>query len=794
MKSLTFGGILGFFIIALAFGCGGKANQNTGKLMFSVGEVTIKEANGWVPAQEQMTLKKGNEIKTGAQSQCNIVIGTDSFISVKENSHLIIDNLFKDVTGVEENSIELKVGKTIVNPKKLLKGDSFKIKTPTAVAAVRGTQFIIQNDPNNQLKIAVVTGKVELQRRIPALEDVDQDLMNKSESLTNLKEKVASEKLIVDANQSAFIDNQKAEQENKIIEKAIIEHVAEIKQDEQKKLEETENISLNEVEKNAIIEKNEAVLLKTLSTLAIVQKPRDSAVAIQVQERIAADDIKEVKELENVIIEVKAKEIEKRKEQTKDGAAVKPPVVTELAITSPVKNSKIYVNGRFFGDDAALLNPSPNETLKIEVAAAGYERFYKEVKLNEGEKISVQDTLIESSQLTIISPVQNAQVFVNSKFVGMGKVTVQPGSGIKLAIEVRANGFKSYTTELELNAGAREELNVTMERAVASKRANWNQKVGSTIMSNPVFYQDYIITTTSDGFLVSMNRAGKMLWRVDLQRRIESTPVVHNGKVFVVSNSGDFYAVGITDGQIHWKKKLIGSLLFGAQPVIGDNKIYLATSLGRVYAFAGDGKELWQTDIETGIYSSPAYKSGTLYIGAEDRNIYAISTKKGSIDWDFRTDSRMVSSTPLVENNTVYVGCYSGSVFAVSAGSGRLVWKFKTDDSILASPVKAGGNIIVGSSDGRIYAIAAGSGKQVWRFETGSRVVTSPSIARSGGILIGGGTMLYSLDPATGAVLWNHNFGGRIKTSAACIGNDIFVGLDNGEIASIKDSLFEAAE
>ncbi len=95
-----------------------------------MGDVKVKKSGSWQSAAQSMDLTRGDEIKTGDKSTCNLSIGNESFITLKSDSHLVIEDLFKDVSGVESNSFELKMGRSIVNPKKLLKGDSFQIRTP----------------------------------------------------------------------------------------------------------------------------------------------------------------------------------------------------------------------------------------------------------------------------------------------------------------------------------------------------------------------------------------------------------------------------------------------------------------------------------------------------------------------------------------------------------------------------------------------------------------------------------------------------------------------------------------
>ncbi|MGL4368474.1 MAG: FecR family protein [Spirochaetota bacterium] len=160
-------------LIAIPIGCGKKdqnsANenqQNSARIVFSVGSVSIESAAGKEAAKPEMLLSNGITVVTGEKSQCNILIGESSYVSIKENSILLIESLLKKTGGIEDNSVDLKVGRLVVNPKKLLKDESFRVKTQTAVAAVRGTKFVVDSSAGSDVKISVVEGKVEMKPRV----------------------------------------------------------------------------------------------------------------------------------------------------------------------------------------------------------------------------------------------------------------------------------------------------------------------------------------------------------------------------------------------------------------------------------------------------------------------------------------------------------------------------------------------------------------------------------------------------------------------------------------------------
>ncbi len=133
-------------------------------ITFFVGEVKKNNAD----VQIGDILKENDMILTGANSSCDLKIG-DSMIRIKENSKLLVSQILRKEK-TENVMLGLDVGKMLCKPKKLMKNESFLIKTPTAVAGVRGTLFTVEADKKKTTRIKVYNGKVSVARRIETLE------------------------------------------------------------------------------------------------------------------------------------------------------------------------------------------------------------------------------------------------------------------------------------------------------------------------------------------------------------------------------------------------------------------------------------------------------------------------------------------------------------------------------------------------------------------------------------------------------------------------------------------------
>ena len=94
-------------------------------------------------------LFQNDSLKTGADGSMSVVFIDDTLVSVGPNSVFAIDKYrFDTTTHVGEFEGSLRKGKLAAVSGKMVKQapESMKIRTPSSVMAVRGTEFVVQVD------------------------------------------------------------------------------------------------------------------------------------------------------------------------------------------------------------------------------------------------------------------------------------------------------------------------------------------------------------------------------------------------------------------------------------------------------------------------------------------------------------------------------------------------------------------------------------------------------------------------------------------------------------------------
>lgn len=114
-------------------------------------------------AEKGMPLQQGDRIRTGEGSSAELSLDGISLIELSALSDFSFDNVRRSRT-----SFKLSAGTFLAKIKSLLPGQGMQVETPAAVAAVRGTEFGVQIDPDtpDETDVGVFDeGKVEVRGR-----------------------------------------------------------------------------------------------------------------------------------------------------------------------------------------------------------------------------------------------------------------------------------------------------------------------------------------------------------------------------------------------------------------------------------------------------------------------------------------------------------------------------------------------------------------------------------------------------------------------------------------------------
>ncbi len=230
----------------------------------------------------------------------------------------------------------------------------------------------------------------------------------------------------------------------------------------------------------------------------------------------------------------------------------------------------------------------------------------------------------------------------------------------------------------------------------------------------------------------------------------------------------------------------------GGQLVYQNDLVYVVTFMGTVYALrASNGGTAWSVPLSCQTTSSPALSAeGTLYVGCQDRRVYAINS--GSVQWSYLTGGEVWSSPTVGPGRMVYVGSNDGYLYALrdEGGSATQVWATLIQGQLWGRPLLTSDNAVaVASTSKYVWKVDLRTGERIWRTDVNEGFTYSSPVEGPDGLLYIGSTIgnVVALDLAEGAVRWRFPLAtNTIHATPLLFGGNLYVGSIDRSFSSLR--------
>lgn len=220
-------------------------------------------------------------------------------------------------------------------------------------------------------------------------------------------------------------------------------------------------------------------------------------------------------------------------------------------------------------------------------------------------------------------------------------------------------------------------------------------------------------------------RKNRVVWKHDAGDAIGSRPLIHRGRVFIMTKAGTLQALDHSSGRLIWKTDLEPLVYSGIMS--GKGRLYIAGGQGLLFCLDQEnGAVLWSKKFPNAFYSPLALKDGRLYAGNLNGYFYAFDLKEQKIAWGFKTMAGIVGSGPVIREEMIFFGSTDRFLYALNRKDGSLAWKFMADSPIFTSPEVLDDMVIITSSRGFVYACELGTGRLLWSRAIPDSILSDP--------------------------------------------------------------------
>ncbi len=298
-------------------------------------------------------------------------------------------------------------------------------------------------------------------------------------------------------------------------------------------------------------------------------------------------------------------------------------------------------------------------------------------------------------------------------------------------------------------------------------------------------------------------------WRFQTaDRRTEIAPqefaraAVYADKIYIGSESGEFFALHAKDGSVWWRKHT-GAV--ACAPLMSGGMIYLGTADGTLMAIdAQTGKEKWRYQSRGPIEQTPTTTGELIVFANEADQVVAVDAITGKFKWQFKSETPEQYTLRghagvAVDGDLLYTGFSNGSLVALRKDTGSVAWStsLKADAErffdVDATPLVIEDRVYASSSSGGVYALDKKTGLVRWRVPFWDAALPS-NTGNVGGIATDGFRLFvsvadlgtYALD-LEGNVLWRVGARGGGEPARPTVFQDMLVYALAGDGLFIAD-------
>ncbi|MEM8735010.1 MAG: PQQ-binding-like beta-propeller repeat protein [Planctomycetota bacterium] len=279
-----------------------------------------------------------------------------------------------------------------------------------------------------------------------------------------------------------------------------------------------------------------------------------------------------------------------------------------------------------------------------------------------------------------------------------------------------------------------------------------------------------------------------LLWEVELEGiGFDATPIIVRDMVYANDYDGRIFALKLDSGKEVWRKEL--DTEFVAAPTFKDGRLYVADAFGSVMALdPASGDEIWSYKGGAGeIKGGPVLYRDSLMFTSESGTLSKLSTKDGTLEWQYKTDAPILCSASLAGDITFLGGC-DEYLHVVDVETGKRIGDPVQIGQTQSTPAVAGSSVLIPVHSGDIFKFDINKERQLdldWQVKD-DKISDEfrNSLAVKDGIAVGSGRTkrVFAINIEDGEVLWSSRLRAQAEASPIIAGDSVFVAASDGRV------------
>jgi outer membrane protein assembly factor BamB len=249
--------------------------------------------------------------------------------------------------------------------------------------------------------------------------------------------------------------------------------------------------------------------------------------------------------------------------------------------------------------------------------------------------------------------------------------------------------------------------------SLAKKDTVWNYETMGQIMASPnqVNFKGHkaIVFGSYDNFLYCIDaKNGEVINSFESGYYLNGAVALHKQHVIFGGCDSWLRIINCETG-IATDSILLDAYIPASPAILGDY-CYLGDYYENIYEFQiikgkiVHQKKIMESTDESGAFISvPAVTSTAVYFLSDDRHLYSIDRKEGSVNWKYMLKGNPGESSPVVCKDKVIVCTKTGIVTIIDVESGESEWEYDTGEYIVGSPAVIKDHFMILTAKGTLF-------------------------------------------------------------------------------------------
>jgi len=215
----------------------------------------------------------------------------------------------------------------------------------------------------------------------------------------------------------------------------------------------------------------------------------------------------------------------------------------------------------------------------------------------------------------------------------------------------------------------------------------WQYSLSAPLTGTPVIVGQDVLIQCTDNHIYRIDGQGKKVWSFSNQAGglglyLNTSPLLHNGRVYTLLTTGDAIALDAETGDLVWRKQL---LLNTDAAHLSDLK-------------APQAKPVWMPELTWGGNTAKDLVLFSFYQG----EAFALNSGDGSTMLSHTTSFK---SAPLVDGRLLYTADSHGLSQAIERSTGVILWQKQLSGAELVGPVKWHDSLWLADAQGNVFRL-----------------------------------------------------------------------------------------